>query len=184
MEENLNYNVPEEDEGIDIMALVKQLWDGKKTIIIFTAVFMVLGLVSALTMKHQYTVNTVMVPQLSSRSNSSLLSIASLAGFDIGMSSGSGGDLSPLVYPQIVGSVPYRLELLHTPLHYAKADTAVSMYTYAKEYSKPTVMGTIRKYTLGLPGVIIGAFKKEKPEGTNLRAFPNQPFPAVITERA
>ena len=164
MEENLNYNVPEEDEGIDIMALVKQLWDGKKTIIIFTAVFMVLGLVSALTMKHQYTVNTVMVPQLSSRSNSSLLSIASLAGFDIGMSSGSGGDLSPLVYPQIVGSVPYRLELLHTPLHYAKADTAVSMYTYIKEYSKPTVMGTIRKYTLGLPGVIIGAFKKEKPE--------------------
>ena len=164
MEENLNYNVPEEEEGLDIMALVRQLWDGKKTIIIWTVVFMVLGLVAALTMKHQYTVSSVMVPQISSRSSSSLSSLASLAGFDIGTSNMSGGDLSPLVYPQIVGSVPYRLELLYTPLHYEKADTAVSMYTYAKEYAKPTVMGTIMKYTIGLPGVILGAVRKEKPE--------------------
>lgn len=164
MEENLNYNVPEEEEGLDIMALVRQLWDGKKTVIIWTVVFMVLGLVAALTMKHQYSVSTVMVPQMNSRTNSSLSSLASLAGFDLGINTTGGGDLSPLVYPQIVGSVPYRLELLYTPLHYEKADTAVSMYTYAKEYTKPTVMGTIMKYTIGLPGVILGAIRKEKPE--------------------
>ena len=164
MEENLNYNIPEEEEGIDIMALVRQLWDGKKTVIIWTVVFMVLGLVAAFTMKREYSVTTVMVPQMNSRSNSSLSSLASLAGFDLGMNTSGGGDLSPLVYPQIVGSVPYRLELLYTPLHYEKADTAVSMYTYAKEYTKPTVMGTIMKYTIGLPGVIMGALRKEKPE--------------------
>jgi len=171
MEENLNYNIPEEDEGIDIMALVRQLWDGKKTIIIWTVVFMVLGLVAALTMKRQYSVSTVMVPQMNSRSNSSLSSLASLAGFDIGTSNMSGGDLSPLVYPQIVNSVPYRLELLYTPFHYEKADTAVSMYTYFKEYTKPTVMGTIMKYTIGLPGVILGAIRKEKPEEEQFPVF-------------
>ncbi len=164
MEENLNYNIPEEEEGLDIMALVRQLWDGKKTVIICTVVFMVLGLVAALTMKREYSVSTVMVPQMNSRSSSSLSSLASLAGFDLGMNTSGGGDLSPLVYPQIVNSVPYRLELLYTPLHYEKADTAVSMYTYAKEYAKPTVMGTIMKYTIGLPGVIMGALRKEKPE--------------------
>jgi len=164
MEENLNYNIPEEEEGLDIMALVRQLWDGKKTVIICTVVFMVLGLVAALTMKREYSVSTVMVPQMNSRSSSSLSSLASLAGFDLGMNTSGGGDLSPLVYPQIVNSVPYRLELLYAPLHYEKADTAVSMYTYAKEYAKPTVMGTIMKYTIGLPGVIMGALRKEKPE--------------------
>lgn len=165
MDENKTYNAPvEEEEGIDIMAMIRSLWDGRKTVIIWTAVFIVLGLVAALTMKRTYTVNTVMVPQVSSRSNSSLSSLASLAGFDLGMANAGGSDLSPLVYPQIVNSVPYRLELLHTPVHYEKADTAVSMFTYAKEYAKPSVIGIVKKYTIGLPGVILGAIRKPKPD--------------------
>ena len=156
---NNNYVPAEEEEGIDIMALVRQMWDGRKTIIICTAVFILLGLVAALTMKRTYTVNTVMVPQLSSSRNSSLSSLASLAGFDLGMSS-SAKDLSPLVYPQIVSSVPYRLELLYTPLHFAKADTAISLYTYAKEYAKPSLMSKVKKYTIGLPFTILNAVRK------------------------
>ena len=165
MDQYQNYNMPpqEEEEGMDIMAIVKTLWGGRKTIIIVMAIFFVLGLVSALTMKHTYTVSSVMVPQMSSRSNYSLGNLASIAGLDLGYSS-SGGDLSPLVYPQIVNSVSYRKELLYTPLHFEKVDTAVSLYTYSTQYSKPTVMGKIRKYTLGLPGVIIGALKKPKPD--------------------
>lgn len=159
------YDMPEEEEGgIDLMALLKSLWDNRKKILIITAIFMALGLVAALTMKRTYTVTTVMVPQMNSRSNSSLSSLASLAGFDIGTSNMSGGELSPLVYPQIVKSVPFRLELMNTPLHYAKADTAVSMLTYAKEYVKPSPLSYVLKYTIGLPGVILNSIRKEKPE--------------------
>lgn len=166
MDENKNYNAPEEqeEEGIDIMAMVRSLWAGRKTVIICTAVFIVLGLVAALTMKRKYTVTTVMVPQVSSRSNSSLSSLASLAGFDIGASNMGGSDLSPLVYPQIVNSVTYRKALLYTPLHYEKVDTAVCMYTYYKDIAKPSVIGIVKKYTIGLPGVILGAIRKPKPE--------------------
>ena len=165
MDQNQNYNMPqEEEEGIDIMALLKSLWDGRKTIIIVTAVFIVLGFVAALTMKRTYTVNTIMVPQMSSRSNSSLSSLASLAGFDLGTSNMSASELSPLLYPQIVNSVPFRKELMYTPLHYEKADTAVSMFTYYKEYAKPGPMSYVLKYTIGLPGVIMKAIRGEKPE--------------------
>ena len=156
------YPVPEEEEGIDLMAFVRSLWEGRKTIIICTVVFIVLGLVAAITMKRTYTVNTVMVPQLSSGKNSSLSSLASLAGFDLGTTASA--DLSPITYPQIVSSTPFRLELLHTPLHYEKADTAVSMLDYALNYSKPGVMATVMKYTIGLPGVILGAIRGEKEE--------------------
>ena len=63
MDENRNYALPEEqeEEGIDIIALLRQLWDGRKTVIICTAVFIVLGLVAALTMKRTYTVSSTMV---------------------------------------------------------------------------------------------------------------------------
>ena len=184
MDENKNYNVPVEEEegGIDIMAMVRSLWDGRKTIIIVTAVFIVLGLVAALTMKRTYTVQSTMVPQMSSRSNSSLGSLAALAGVDLGMANNT-ADLSPLIYPQIVNSVPFRKELLYTPLHYAKADTAVSMFTYQKEYVKPSVMSYILKYTIGLPGVIMGAIRGEKPELTLPSGeADNAPKPILLTK--
>lgn len=181
MEENQN-NAPEKkEEGIDIVALVKSLWAGRKTIIIWTLIFMALGLMSALTMKRTYTVSSVMVPQLGSSRSSSLLSLAGMAGFDLGTSQMNGQDLSPLVYPQILKSSTFCLELANTPLHYAESDTAISMFTYTKEYSKPTVMGTVRKYTIGLPGTLIGLLKKDEPETTAVadtslaELFPLQP---------
>lgn len=162
MEENLE-NINQEEQGIDFLALAKKIWDGRKTVLKCLAVFFVLGLISAFTMNRVYTVNSVMVPQIASKSSSSLSSLASLAGFDLGTSNMSGSELSPLVYPQVVNSIPFRLELMYTPLHFEKADTAVNMITYAKEYNKPSVFSYIKKYTIGLPGVIIGLFKKKEP---------------------
>jgi len=184
-----NAPLMDDEEGIDIMALIKQLWDGRKTIIIWTCAFIVLGFVAALTMKRTYTVSTVMVPQLSSSKNSSLSSLASLAGFDLGTSSAS-TELSPLIYPQIVSSIPFRMELMNTPIHYAKCDTAISMYDYSlSDYAKPGPVGkvfvAIKKYTIGLPGVILKAIRpKKKPivlpggEGEGIDA----PRPLVINE--
>ena len=182
MQENMN-NGPqfEDEEGIDIMALVKQLWDGRKTVIIWTCAFIVLGFVAALTMKRTYTVSAVMVPQVGSKSSSSLSSLASLAGFDLSSMSSS-SELSPLLYPQIVNSVPFRKELMYTPLHYSKADTAVSMFTYAKEYEKPGVFGTIKKYTIGLPGVILKAIRGEKPDVVVPGSDTDTEKPLVLTK--
>ncbi|MBR4774478.1 MAG: hypothetical protein IK008_00050 [Bacteroidales bacterium] len=191
MEENPNNAPQKEEEGIDIFALLKNLWAGRKTIIIWTVVFMALGLLSALTMKRTYTVTSVMVPQLGSSRNSSLLSLAGMAGFDLGTSQMNGQELSPLVYPQILRSTTFCLELANTPLHYAEADSAISMFTYAREYNKPTVLGTVRKYTIGLPGTLIGLLKREKPveeavaDSTLSEAlFPLQPVKLTSEEAA
>ena len=169
MEENQNYLPPQEEEGIDIQALVRQLWNGRKTIIICTLVFMLLGLVAALTMKRIYTVSSTMVPQVTSRNNSSLGSLAALAGVDLGMAS-AGSELSPVIYPQIVGSVPFRVELMNAPLHYSKAPVPVSMYTYAKEYHKPSAVDYVLKYTVGLTGTLIGLLRKDKEDPVQMDA--------------
>lgn len=177
--------VDNEEEGLDIMALLRQLWDGRLRIIIWTVVFILLGLGAALTMKRTYTVDTVMVPQLNSNSNNPLSSLASLAGFDLGSTS-SGSELSPLVYPKIVNSVPFRKELMYTPLHYAKLDTAVSLYTYVMDYDQPTFGDKVKKYTIGLPFVILKSIMGEKKQeeivlpvdSTQLDA----PKPVVITK--
>lgn len=186
MDENRNYNLPEEEEeGIDIMALVRQLWEGRKTIIIITCVFIALGFVAALTMKRTYTVTSLMVPQMNSKNNSQLSSLAALAGVDMGMDL-SAKDLSPLVYPQIVNSVPFKRELLYAPLHYAKADSAVSTYTYYTEILKPSFMSKVKKYTIGLPFTILGAIRGEKPDvvlPAGSGSGDDSPKPVVLTKK-
>ena len=188
MDQNNQYNNPEtieEEEGLDIMALVKSLWAGRKTILICTGIFIVLGLVAALTMKRTYSVSTTMVPQMASSRSSSLASLASLAGMDLGMTQTA--ELSPLVYPQIVSSVPYRVELMHAPLHFEKADTAVSLLTYAKDYMKPGVMAQVKKYTIGLPFLLLSKLRKPKevalPEGWEPSASGStEPRPYTVTK--
>ena len=167
MEEN-KINAPaagqEEEGGIDIMAMLRSLWDGRKTILICIGIFIVLGLVAALGMKRTYTVTSVMVPQMGD-SKSGLGGLAALAGFDMGGGGMNNGELSPLIYPQIVNSVPFRLEMIHTPLHYQKCDTLISMFDYAQaKYEKPSVFSYIMKYTIGLPGVIMGSLSGKPKE--------------------
>lgn len=189
MDNDKAYVTPDEqeEEGLDIMAMVRSLWDGRKTIIICTAIFIVLGVLSALTMKRIYTVQAVMVPQMGSNSKSGLSGLASLAGIDMGFNS-SNGELTPLAYPQIVSSVPFRLELMHTPLHYEKCDTMISMYDYAEAgYDKPSVLDYVLRYTIGLPGVIMGAIRGEEPEVTYNVSGPtegdNTPRPLVVSKK-
>ena len=187
MEEKLNNTTPvEEEEGLDIMAMVRDLWKGRRTIIICTVIFLALGIVSALFMKRIYTVQTVMVPQMGNN-KSGLGGLASLAGLDMGFNA-SNGELTPLAYPQIVNSVPFRLELIYTPFHFQKCDTLISMYDYAEaEYEKPTVLDYVKRYTIGLPGVIMSALRGEEKEvvyySDGDTTSNNEPRPLVLSKK-
>jgi LPS O-antigen subunit length determinant protein (WzzB/FepE family) len=168
MTEQQTYIQPElEDEDeIDFIALAKTFWAGRKTILISVLIGTVLGVFVAIFTPSTYTVTTIIVPQMASSSTSKmggLSSLAALAGIDLS-GSASGSDMSPIVYPQIVSSVPFQLELMNAPLNFADVDHPVSMFDYYTKYSKPSVLGVVKKYTIGLPGVIIGALKGKPKE--------------------
>ena len=152
----------QEEDGIDLIAIAKTLWAGRKTIFISLGICTVLGLAIALLTPKVYTVSTVMVPQMGNTAKGGLSSLASMAGIDMGMAESA--DVSPILYPKIVSSNPFMLELMNTPVHFSDVDTLVSVFTYFTEVAKPGLLGTIKKYTLGLPGVILGALIKPQEE--------------------
>jgi len=160
---------PIDEDEIDLLALVKTVWKGKRTIILSVIIGAILGVAVAILSPKEYTASTVMVPQLGSDSQSKLGglgSLAALAGISLDMSSG-GGELSPMVYPQIVSSIPFQLELMNTPLNFQGHAIPITLFEYYTKFSKKSVLGTITKYTIGLPGVIIGAIKG-KPKALSL----------------
>lgn len=166
MEQNqYNNNLPEEQE-IDLVELIQKMWANRGLIIKTTIVFMVLGLLVAIFSSKVYTASCDVVPQTSKGSNSSKMSsLAALAGIDINQSQDVKA-LSPYVYENIMNSTAFRKELMQTLIDFEEAGQPISFYDYytSEEYNKPSVFDYVLKYTIGLPGVILGAIRGEQPE--------------------
>lgn len=158
---------PAVDE-IDLIEIARKLWAGRKLLIKVTLTFALLGLVIAILTPNYYTASCTMVPQTGAKSGSGNLSgLAAIAGINIGSFS-SGEVLSPTVYPKILNNVNFQKELIYSEYSFAKAKKPISYYEYAtnKKYSSLNILGTLKRYTIGLPSVIIGAFRNNKEDQT------------------
>ena len=149
-------NFNEEDE-IDIIALLKKVWFGKRIIIKITTLFFVIGCIVALLSPVIYTSQTTFVPQVSddqiSSSKSGLGSLASLAGIKLNQgSSNSDSYLSPLLYSKLAESEEFSLNIIKEEIINTKGDKLT-----IKEYLLSDIKSfnfnpikLIQKYTIGL----------------------------------
>lgn len=157
---NLQQPTSVEEDEIDLIALAKKVWDGRKTIIKITLIFMGIGFFIAILTPKEFTTATTMVPQTSSgkQIGGNLSGLAAMAGINLG-SMGSESGIAPTLYPQIISSIPFQKELLQTPLTIEGQKNKVTYADYYTNIHRPGVLGTLKKYTIGLPGVIIKAIK-------------------------
>ena len=162
MESSKN-NIEAEDQ-IDIIALLSKIWHRKKTILKTVAVFGVIGVFVALLTPNKYTASSMFTPNYSGASSGSsgLKGLASLAGINIGSSSESSKEISPMLYGKILESAVFKKELLEAPLK--NLGTVKTLRAYFIENTSTSVLGTVKEYTIGLPSKIIGLFKKESTE--------------------
>ncbi|MCY1719083.1 Wzz/FepE/Etk N-terminal domain-containing protein [Prolixibacteraceae bacterium Z1-6] len=158
-----------QDDEIDLIALAKTIWEGRKLIIRTVLIFMVLGVTVALLTPKQYTASTTMVPQVANGSSKmgGLSSLAAMAGFNLNMSQGS-SELTPMIYPQILSSAPFQLEMMNTPFKFPDLEQPVSIFEYYTEIKEPGVLANVKKYTLGLPFVLLKAMKGTPAESNAL----------------
>jgi uncharacterized protein involved in exopolysaccharide biosynthesis len=152
----------DEDE-IDIVELLRKVYIEKKLIFKYSIIAAVLGVVFALFQPNQYTSSSTFIPQLSSdvKTGSSTLSgIASLAGINLGGMEGS-SEFPPTLYPQVVESVPFRLDLLSSNVEVNNTDLTLREY-FLKDKNSLNFFGIVKKYTIGLPSLILGLFKADE----------------------
>ena len=151
-----------EDE-IDLVELLRKVYVEKKLIFKYSIIAAVVGVVFALFQPNQYTSSTTFIPQLSSdvkTGSSSLSGLASLAGINLGGMEGS-SEFPPTLYPQVVESVPFRLDLLSSNIQVN--NTNLTLREYLLEYNNSfNFFGTVKKYTIGLPSLILGLFKADE----------------------
>jgi LPS O-antigen subunit length determinant protein (WzzB/FepE family) len=165
------------DELLYYLSLIKTIWNSRKTIIISVIIGAITGVIVALNSPNEYSVSTIMVPQAGGEGQSKLGGLgglAALAGINVSMSQGA--ELSPLVYPQIVSSIPFQLELMNTSLDFQDYPKPITLIDYYTKYSKSSVLGTLKKYTIGLPRVLISVIKRKPKELVLPGDSSNQPI--------
>ncbi|MEN8886228.1 MAG: Wzz/FepE/Etk N-terminal domain-containing protein [Winogradskyella sp.] len=156
-------NNQEQEDQIDIVALLAKVWGSKKLVLRSVLIFGVLGILIAITTPNQYTASSMFTPNYGGSSSGSggLKGLASLAGINIGSMSESSKEISPLLYGKIIEGASFKKELLDSPLKNIPEITTLKAY-FNQEKTSFSILGTLKKYTIGLPSIIIGFFKADQ----------------------
>jgi len=151
-----------EDE-IDLLALAKIVWESRRRIFAIVFVLMVLGLAISFLSPKEFTASSTFIPQTSqsNRAGGSLGGLASLAGIDMGNVGGS-AEITPSFYPQFVSSVKFRRALINASITSDELSHPITYAQYYEEIVKPGILSNIKKYTVGLPGVILNFAKGDE----------------------
>ncbi len=148
-------------DEIDLIELLKKIYLEKKLILKISILATLFGVVYALFQPNEFTSSTTFIPQLSSgvkTGGSSLSGLASLAGINIGTMESS-SEFPPTLYPQVVNGVPFKLDLLSNEIKLN--NKVVLVKDFLEKKSSLNIVETIKKYTIGLPSLILSSFKNQ-----------------------
>ncbi|MBO6169571.1 MAG: chain-length determining protein [Bacteroidales bacterium] len=159
---------PPVDEGnldLDFGKYLKRLKTNKKVIIRWTLISIVLGVLIALSIPKKYSVLTKLAPELTNNTVNRLTSLSQLAGLNSALL-GSTDAVYPMVYPDIVNSTEFIVELFEVPVTFKQKRETVdtTLYEYVLNNQKHSVIGTVISSPMLLLGWIKGLFSPEEQE--------------------
>ena len=157
----MNKEEPQIEDQIDLIGLFIIFWTGKKLILKLIILFSILGVIIALSRPIVYTVEVTFILKSSQDSpNGSLSSIASLAGINLSGNGNSNSQISPNLYPMIVKSNPFLKDLSNVKvLHNSDS---ITLYEYINVATNFNLLSEFKKYTLGLPSLVMKLFNQRK----------------------
>jgi capsular polysaccharide biosynthesis protein len=152
------------DDEVDLIALVKTIWNGRKTVYYSIGVSILIGLVIAFTSPEKYIASATLLPSTEKKGGSlgSLGALAGMAGINLGSMLGEASGIASELYPQVVNSFPFQEELIYQKFNFDKYDNPISIYDFVLADSVESVGSIILKYTLRLPWTIKEAISSMK----------------------
>ena len=144
-----------EDE-IDLKDLIIPIWKARKQILAIAILCGILGGIIGFLTPATYTASSTFLPQTAQAGgglSGSLGGLASLAGINLNAPM-AGGEIPPTMYEKVLASEPFKKRLLSAMI--VVDGDSLEYGTYLD--NQPTsALGTIKEYTIGLPGKILGA---------------------------
>lgn len=163
--ENTTQQYTEEQE-IDIMELVGKLWKNRKLIIKWSIVGAVIGLVVGFSLPKKYTASATLAPETQQRTSSSVSSIASMMGVSLNNSVDA---ISVDMFPDVVHSTPFIVELFDLPVTFERRDSVISttLVDYMLEYQRKPWWSYVADAPFKALGWCINLMKPDEEEASD-----------------
>lgn len=153
-------------QEIDLLELFKKLWDARRFILKVCGIGALIGLIVGFSMPKEYTSKILIAPESTTKStsSSSMNALASMAGLNLGNSSGRDA-IYPDLYPDIVSSTPFLVGLFDIPVHEQKDTTVMTLAEYMRDHQKAPWWRTITSAPFRLIGWTLSLLKDKEEEG-------------------
>ncbi|MBQ4279175.1 MAG: chain-length determining protein [Rikenellaceae bacterium] len=158
---------PADNGEIDLLALARNIWQKRRLVLKVCGISALIGLVIAFSRPKEYTATIMMAPEVSGTSMAGGLgALAGMAGIDLGSSKGREA-LSPDLYPNIVQSIPFLVDLFPVEVTDQKGRLSTSLFDYIDEHQKQAWWSVVLQAPVKLMGWTVSLFKDtEEPEGS------------------
>jgi uncharacterized protein involved in exopolysaccharide biosynthesis len=161
-----DYGYQYDEDEIDLLELAKTIWNKRMFILKVVGIGAFLGVIVALLSPKEYKSTSTLMPEYSTESQGGASSLLSQYGGLLGISGGSYNSNSNAIrvdlYPNIVQSTNFQLQLMQQPFYFSDLDTTATLFEYYTELNSAGVLGFVAEYTIGLPGKILGAILPKK----------------------
>ena len=149
----LHNNHHDEEIEIDLMDLLRKVIGIRKKIYKAAGIGLIIGIIVAISIPKQYTVEVTLSPEMGSNKGGGLSGLAA-SFLGSGVSMGDGTDaLNASLSADIVSSTPFLLELSNMKVPVSGSEK-ISLSSYLDEESSPWW-----SYVIGFPGMVIGGVK-------------------------
>lgn len=120
---------------IDFTEIASLLWGERKFIIKTCVVVLVFAIVYAFSLPRTYTVGVTLAPEASNSSlTGSIGALADMAG--LGFGGATGDAIYPEIYPELIGSKEFLVDLFPTPVKSHDGDIQTTLYDYQRKHQK------------------------------------------------
>lgn len=125
-----------QENEIDLLKLAQKVWEKRKFVLKACGIGVIMGLIIAFSIPKEYKTVVKLSPENSqSNKTGQLGGLAAMAGISLGNSSGSDA-LTIDLYPDIIASSPFLLELVNLPVETKKGNLKISFYEYITKHQK------------------------------------------------
>lgn len=155
------HGMPDDDE-IDLMELARKIWAGRWTIVKITGLFIFLGVFWALFSAEEFESDAVLMPEIQAEQGGGASQLLQRFGGAFGIGGGGSmpaGTIPPQVYPQIVNSLSFQLELLNQELHFRSYGVTTTWPDFLENHYSRPLTGYAKDYTIGLPFTVLGGIR-------------------------
>lgn len=178
---NIGHRKPYE---IDLVMIFLELWKRRNVVFKSIGVFFIIGLVIFIGSPKEYKSEVVLLVE-SSSSNNEINSIfqqfSGLAGLGRLGSVSTKDALTPDLYPNIVSSTPFLLDILTLKLTASSYNSTQMVGDHLLKHTRKSIGELIIEYTVGLPGKIVKIFKPKSTTKVEFKTENKDESPLKLT---